>query len=77
MGLNEGADVLQQAFTELRVVSIYLPGPLGCVDNQGELGVGSFQQGVYRGMGNALRSGVGHIGMLPMRPRSALRRYSQ
>src|SRR5690242_1991359 len=53
-GLDEGADVLEQALTELRVVVVDLPGTLGGVDHQGVLGADLVEQVVDRGVGDAL-----------------------
>src|SRR6185312_8027125 len=44
VGLDERADVLQQALAELRVVGVDLAGALGRVDHQGVLRVRCLQQ---------------------------------
>ena len=54
VGLDQRADVLEQALAELGVVGVDLAGPLGGVDDQGVLGVGLLEQLVDRRMGDAL-----------------------
>src|SRR4051794_13239570 len=58
VGLHQRADVLEQAFAELRVVGVDLPGALGTVENQLVLAVGLGQQVVDRGVGDTLGGDV-------------------
>src|SRR4051812_41453663 len=58
-GLDERADVLEQALAELRVVGVDLAGPLRGVDDQAVLGVGRSEQLVDRWVGDADRVGDG------------------
>ena len=59
VGVDQRADVLQQALAELGVVGVDLPGALGAVEDQLVLAVGLGQQVVDRGVGHALGGGVG------------------
>src|SRR3954462_7285560 len=58
-GLDQRADVLEQAFAELGVVGVDLASALGGVDDQAVLGVGRSEQLVDRGVGDADRVGDG------------------
>jgi hypothetical protein len=61
-GLDQRADVLEQALAELGVVGVDLARALGGVDDQAVLGVGAVEQLVDRGVGDAdrVRDGAGH-----------------
>src|SRR3954466_12472733 len=54
-GLDERADVLEQALAELGVVVVDLAGTLGRVDDQGVLRAHRLEQLVDRRVGDALR----------------------
>ena len=54
VGVDERADVLQQALAELGVVGVDLPGALGAVEDQLVLAVGLGEQVVDRGVGDTL-----------------------
>src|SRR5882757_8957056 len=56
-GLDQRADVLEQPFTELRVVVVDLPRALRRVDHQGVLGAGLVQQIIDRRVGDAFGRG--------------------
>src|SRR3954468_13513921 len=56
-GVDQGADVLQQALGELAVVGVDLAGALGGVDHQAVLAAGALEQLVDRRVGDALRGG--------------------
>src|SRR5918995_3906168 len=58
VGLEERADVLEQALTELGVVGVDLTGALGAVQHELVLGVRLLQQVVDRGVGDALGDGA-------------------
>src|SRR3954470_17413062 len=57
--LHQRTDVLEQAFAELRVVVVDLPGALGRVDHQGVLRADLVEQVVDGGVGDALGDGTG------------------
>src|SRR5580693_7469221 len=59
-GLDQRADVLQQALAELGVVSVDLPRPLGRHDDQAVLAVYDPEQVVNGRVGDALRGGIRH-----------------
>src|SRR5215510_4737773 len=59
MRLDQRTDVLKQAFAELTVVSVDLPGALGRVDHEAVLRVGRLEQIIDGRVGNALRHGHG------------------
>src|SRR5579875_2194257 len=62
-GLDERTDVLEQALTELAVVGVDLPGPLGGDDHQRVLGLRAIEQLVDRRVGDAFGGGdgFGHV----------------
>ena len=57
-GLDQRADVLQQALAELGVVGVDLPRPLGRHDDQAVLAVYDLEQVVDGRVGDALRGGI-------------------
>src|SRR4051812_49955283 len=68
-GLDERADVLQQALAELRVVVVDLPGALGGVDHQRVLRRHLVEQVVDRRGRGALRCRAGGGAWPPPAPR--------
>src|SRR6476620_10667215 len=56
-GMPKRADVFQPAVTELAVVRVDLPRPLGRDDDERVLGLGPFQQLVDRRVGDPLGGG--------------------
>src|SRR3978361_878133 len=63
-GIDQGADVLEQAFGELAVVGVDLTRALGGEDDQAVLAAGALEQLVDRRVGDALGVGCdsGHVG---------------
>src|SRR3954451_5825559 len=59
VGVDEGADLLEQPLAELGVVGIDLPGALGAVEDQLVLAVGLGEQVVDGGVGDTLGIDVG------------------
>src|SRR5690349_14117211 len=59
LGVDQRADVLEQALLELGVVGVDLPGPLRRVEDEGVLGVRTLQQLVDRRVGDADGIGLG------------------
>src|SRR6476469_8925473 len=59
VGVDERADVLQEALAELGVVGVDLPGALGAVEHQLVLAVAAREQLVDRRVGHAFGGGVG------------------
>src|SRR3954468_655127 len=59
VGVDQWADVLEQALAQLGVVGVNLAGALGAVEDQLVLAVGLGQQVVDRGVGHALGGDVG------------------